>query len=289
MKDLQYRIEAGLVRFFFRGFRLLPLDISSAIGATMGRTIGPFFSAHKTAHNNLMHAFPELTKHERQKIVGDMWDNLGRVMAEMSSVPGTRLTSRIEVTGTEHFPAPGKPVLFFSGHLGNWELLYPMAYDAGVNLTLIYRHINNPYIDKLVHDLRMSHASELIAKGLRGGVKMLAALKRGGSVAMLVDQKLNAGMPIPFFGRDAMTATAIADVALKYDIPIIPARVTRIGGAHFKGRVYPPLEYIKTGNREEDTRAVLVAMNAMLEGWIRENPEQWFWVHKRWPRQADIH
>jgi KDO2-lipid IV(A) lauroyltransferase len=283
MKTFTYLLEALAVKLLFTLFRLLPLDISSAIGGEIGRLIGPFFSAHKTARRNLGAAFPEKTPREVKAILGDMWENLGRTAAEMSSVPGTRLTSRIEVVGAQYFPPLGKPVLFFGGHLGNWELLYPIAYDRGVHLTLIYRHINNPYVDKMVGAIRRSHSNEIIAKGLRGGVKMLAALKRGGSIAMLIDQKLNTGLPIPFFGRDAMTATAIADIALKYDIPIIPARVIRTQGAHFKGVIYPPLAYEKTGDREKDTRAVMTEINAMLEGWIREHPEQWFWVHRRWP------
>lgn len=285
MKKFTYRLEAFFLLVFFRVFRLLPLDIASAIGGEIGRMVGPFFSAHKTAQRNIAAAFPDMSVKEINRITGAMWENLGRVGAEYSSLPGTRLTSRLSVTGAEHLPQKGEAALFFSGHLGNWELLCPVAFDRGVDLSIVYRHTNNPYVDTMIAEMRKSHCSELIAKGLRGGMKILGALKRYGSVAMLVDQKQNNGIAVPFFGRDAMTSPAIAEIALKYAIPIIPARVIRTKGAYFHSIIYPPLEIEKTGDHKTDVLKVMTAINALLEGWIREHPEQWFWVHKRWPKQ----
>lgn len=284
MRKFQYRLEAFLLSFFLRGFRVLPLDISSAIGACMGRAIGPFFSAHKTAKKNIAEAFPTMTAREIDRLTGRVWANLGRVGAEYASLPGKRLSARINVTGAEYLPKKGEAALFFSGHLGNWELLCPIAHSRGVDLSIVYRHTNNPYVDKIIADLRRPHTNELIAKGLRGGMRILAAIKRGGSVAMLVDQKQNNGIAVPFFGRDAMTSPAIAEIALKYNIPIIPARVVRTRGAHFEGIIYPPMIFERTGNHKDDVLLLMTRINAMLEGWIREHPEQWFWVHRRWPK-----
>ena len=123
----------------------------------------------------------------------------------------------------------------------------------------------------------------MFPKGPKGSIKMLRALKEGHSLAMLVDQKMNDGIAVPFFGRDAMTAPAIAEFALRYDMPLIPARVIRTQGAHFKATIYPPLTCKKTGDTEKDVLTIMTTVNATLESWIRENPEQWFWVHKRWP------
>ena len=286
MKKLQYRIEAALLSLLFLGFRLLPLDIASEIGAWMARGIGPFFSAHRTAKKNIAAAFPELTPREINRLAGDMWDHLGRVGAEYPSLPGDRLSSRASVIGIEHLPKPGTACFFFSGHIGNWELVCPAVDQLGVKLSVVYRHTNNPYVDKIIGRLRASHCHELIAKGLRGGMKILGALKRGGTVAMLVDQKQNNGIAVPFFGRDAMTSPAIAQIALKYDVPLIPVHVVRTKGAHFNITIHPPLAYEKTGDHDKDVLAVMTRINALLESWIRENPAQWFWVHRRWPRQA---
>jgi KDO2-lipid IV(A) lauroyltransferase len=107
--------------------------------------------------------------------------------------------------------------------------------------------------------------------------------RSGGVLALLVDQKLNEGMAVPFFGRDAMTAPAVAHFALKFGMPIYPSRVERLKGARFRVTVYPPMQMTPTGDLEQDTRRVLTDMNRQLEGWIRERPEQWLWIHKRWP------
>lgn len=284
MKNLLHILEALMLHALLIFFRSLPLDTGSAIGGFIGRTCGPFVSAHRIALDNLRLAFPEKTEAERATIARGMWDNLGRVIAELPHLPGSRLTSRMPVTGIENLPKPGESVLFFSGHIGNWELTYPMAFDRGVPTTLIYRHANNPHVDKLVMKLRMSHATKMYPKGIRGAVKLIRALKDKESLAMLVDQKMNTGIPVPFFGRDAMTAPAIAEMALRYDKPIVPARVIRTGGAHFQGILYPALDISRTGDDKEDARAVMVQINAILESWIREYPEQWFWVHRRWPK-----
>ncbi len=283
MKTLQYRIEAWLLAALFGLFRILPLDIASTIGGALGQMIGPFFSAHGTAKKNLRMVFPDWTERAIQTTTMRMWEHLGRVGAEYPSLP-SRLPSRLTVTGAEHLPKPGQAAFFFSGHLGNWELLCPIAHRRDVDLSVVYRKTNNPYVDGMIAELRKVHTNELIAKGARGGVKILGSLKRGGAVALLVDQKTNNGIPVPFFGRDAMTSPAIAEIALKYDIPIIPARVIRTQGAHFHSIIYPPLGVEKTGDHKRDVLATMTAINAMLESWIRETPEQWFWVHRRWPK-----
>src|SRR5207253_2644034 len=107
--------------------------------------------------------------------------------------------------------------------------------------------------------------------------------KNGQSLAMLIDQKMNDGIAVPFFGRDAMTAPAIAEFALRYNLELIPARVVRTKGCHFEATIFPPMAYEKTGDEEKDVLTIMTAINAILETWIREHPEQWFWVHKRWP------
>jgi KDO2-lipid IV(A) lauroyltransferase len=284
VKHLVYRIEAFFLSLFFRLFRLIPLDVASAIGGEIGRMVGPFFSAHKTAKRNIAAAFPDMSNKEINVLTGKMWEHLGRVGAEYASLPGTRLSSRVRVIGAENLPAKTMPGFLFSGHVGNWELLCPVAHERGVDLSIVYRHTNNPYVDKIIADKRRGHTNEMIAKGLRGGVKILAAVKRGGSVALLVDQKQNNGIAVPFFGKPAMTSPAIAQIALKYDIPIIPCRVIRTGGAHFDCIIYPPLHIEKTGDHTQDVLALMTRINAILEEWIRERPEQWFWVHRRWPK-----
>jgi Kdo2-lipid IVA lauroyltransferase/acyltransferase len=283
MKKIQHLVEALLLKALFLAFRALPLDMASSIGGLMARRLGPFLSVQKTARRNLSRAIPELTRPQQDQILAGMWDNLGRVAAELPHLPGKTLHERITMRGNEHLPAPGTAALYFSGHCGNWELLPSIPYRSGRHITLVYRHANNPYVERIIAAIRTTQASDMIAKGPRGAFKLARALKKEESICMLVDQKMNDGMPVPFFGRDAMTAPAIAELALRYDLPIVPARVIRQRGAHFEIVVYPPLEYVKSGDAEKDTLAIMTAINKMLEEWIRAHPDQWFWVHNRWP------
>lgn len=278
---IRLRIEALALRALFSAFRLLPLDAASWLGGFLARAVGPYLKAHKTAEKNLAAAFPRKPGAERQRILTAMWDNLGRVAGELPHLTGEALMRRVTLSGMEHMPQ-NRPVIFISGHIGNWELTYPVPHARGIRTALVYRHLNNPYADAFIAGIRRTRAAAMIAKGPRGAVKLARAIKDGLSLAMLVDQKMNEGVAVPFFGREAMTAPAVAQLALRYDLPIIPARVVRTRGCRFHGTAYPPLAYIKTGDEEKDTLAILTAINDLLENWIREYPEQWFWVHKRW-------
>lgn len=286
MPNLKHLIEAMAVRVLFRAFRTLPLDVASLAGSFMAQSIGPLLPAHKTAAKNLALAMPGLTKNQRYDILMRMWSNLGRVAAEMPHLPGTQLYQRMRMHGLENIPQSGTPVIFFSGHLGNWELTYPMAHQRHISTVLVYRQANNLYVDTIIRDLRASQCTDQLPKGHKGAFRLMRAIKDKQSLAMLVDQKMNDGIPIPFFGHDAMTAPAIAEFALRYDLPLVPARVVRTKGCHFEGYIYPPLVYEKTGDEETDVRTIMTQINRLLEEWIREHPEQWFWVHKRWPKHV---
>jgi len=288
MTKLKYLIEAALMQFLFTLFKILPLDMASFVGGFIARTLGPLLPlpAHRIAKQNLAMVFPELTAKERDKILTGMWDNLGRVAAELPHLPGDKLVKRITTNGGENMPTEGHQVFFFSGHLGNWELLPSVALSYHVPVALAYKLAKNPYTDKIIATLRTRHTTSMFAKGPTGGIKLARAIKGGQSLAMLVDQKMNEGIPVPFFGRDAMTAPAIAQLALRYNKPIVPTRVRRMGGCHFIADIYPPLQFTKTGDDEKDTAGIMKTINGYLEQWIREHPDQWFWVHQRWPKDG---
>lgn len=283
-KKIRYQIEAGFLGVFFSFLGALPLDKSSALGGKIAQFVGPRLKAHKTAKKNIARFLPELSADEQQVLLKRMWDNLGRTSAELAHLNKDEIAKRITLEGAENLPAPNTPALFFSGHIGNWELLPLAAKQRGVLITLVYRRANNPFVDDFIADIRSTHAGNMFPKGPTGAVKMARAIKNNEAIAMLADQKMNDGISVPFFGVDAMTAPAIAMLALRYDLPIIPARVMRTGGAHFKAIAYPALDVHKTGDDEKDQLAIMKEINNTLEGWIRETPEQWFWVHQRWPK-----
>lgn len=285
MHKIRHLLEACVFLTAFALFRLLPLDAASWLGGALGRRFGPLpGKANRVARVNLALAFPEKSEAEREAIRLGMWEHLGRVAAEFAHLPGEKLLARVNVSGVEHLPKRQHPVQFVSGHFGNWELSYPIAHAHGVPVTLIYRHANNPYIEKFITRIRAHHADDMLPKGPRGALRLARALKRKSSLALLIDQKMNEGVPIPFFGREAMTAPAVAQFAARFAMPIITARVVRTGGAHFAATIDPPLQLPESGDAEADARALLAAINARLEGWIREHPEQWFWIHRRFEK-----
>lgn len=285
MKQFKDRIEYFLIRFLFLGFEKLPLDFSSFLGGFFARAIGPFLPAHRIAKINLQRVYPGITRERQRALLLAMWDNMGRTVVEMAHMGGTRLYERIKVHGGELFPKEGQQVLFFSGHIGNWELLSSVAYQRGVPLALIYRTANNRRVDELIQTVRGQQCTDQFPKGAAGAVKLARSIKAGHSIAMLIDQKMNDGISVPFFGTPAMTAPAIAELSLRYNLPILPARVIRTGGCHFAATVYPPIEIAPTGDKDRDVLAIMTRINATVEEWIREHPDQWFWVHQRWPKE----
>lgn len=274
-------------------FGSLPLDRASALGAWIGRTLGPHFPVHRTAQRNLARAMPELDDAERHAVLAGMWDNLGRVLAEYPHlgdfvISGAPRPGRIDVVGGEHIEAirdSGKSGIFFSAHYGNWELMSLAATQYRMPLVNVYRAANNPLTEEILQNLRKPVGGRHIPKGAQAARELLKALKQNEPLAMLVDQKLATGIPVPFFGRDAMTAPAIAELALKAECPIIPAYVQRLEGAKFRIIVEAPIHLENTGDRERDVLAAMTLINAKIESWIRARPDHWFWVHKRWPKE----
>jgi len=178
-------------------------------------------------------------------------------------------------------------VILFGGHLGNWEIAALAAGQYGLDIAQIYRAANNPLVDRTIARFRGAKGSsgtgEFIPKGAIASRRAVGALRRGAHLALLADQKLNDGIAAPFFGRPAMTAPALGLLALRFDCTVLPTRVERLQGARFRLTLYPPIEVPRSGNRDANVAALMTAVNATLEGWIRERPEQWFWVHSRWP------
>ncbi len=291
-RRLRYAAQAAVLRVALAALRQLPLDLASAVGGRLLRAVGPKLGVSRVARANLRAAFPERDSAAIERILRGVWENLGRGAGEWAQVDriDTHDPRRVTVEGEEHLTAAreaGGPVIVFSAHFGNWELASVVAAQRGWPSVNIYRAAGNPYVDREIRRMRERFCAELLPKGREGARGAILALKRGQPLGVLIDQKMNEGLPIPFFGRPAMTATAPAELALRFRCPVIPARVERVGGARFRVVVEPPLPLPDSGDREADIEALLTAMTARVETWIRAHPEQWFWVHRRWPRDAE--
>jgi KDO2-lipid IV(A) lauroyltransferase len=279
-------IEAVIAWSVYQLFRAIPLDAASFLGGWLGRQIGYRLPLTRLARSNLSKAYPELDEDARERLLLQMWDNLGRTAAEFPHMDSILVGTggRIEVVGAEHITAAtahSRGVAFFSAHCGNWELFGPAAAELGIKLNLVYRAPNNPLLGWMFTG-RGNIGAEMIPKGPRGARRALELLREGKPIGMLMDQKMNDGIAVPFFGREAMTAPALAQFALKFGCLIVPSHIVRLGGAHFRLVIEPPLTLPATTDRHEAILTVMTEVNRIIESWIRSHPDQWLWVHRRW-------
>jgi KDO2-lipid IV(A) lauroyltransferase len=282
---VRYPIEAALVLGAYAACRALPIDAASALGGWLARTLGPLLPVTRRAERNLARAMPELPPREIERIVRAMWDNIGRVFAEYPHLERIART-RVELVNGEGFDCvrgDGRSGIVFSGHIGNWELIPQVTQRQGVGGALVYRTPNNPVVAWLIRRARRWPPDLQLAKGAAGARGAIELLRSGRRLSILVDQKMNDGIAVPFFGRDAMTPSGIAQLGRRFNCPVVPVRVERLAGCRFRFTVYPPLAIPDSGDRAADARKVMTAANALLERWIRERPEQWLWIHRRWP------
>jgi KDO2-lipid IV(A) lauroyltransferase len=278
----------------FAAIRLVPVSWASAAGGAIARTMGPLIPRSAIARENLVRAFPEKSEREREAILRGVWDNLGRTALEYPhldhlwdwqygvSKPGE---SRIDIEGLETFLAlksQGKPAIIFTAHLANWELLAVCAARYALPIAVFFREPNNPYIRRLIARLRGEAMGALIPTDFLGALAAQKVLEEGRILGLLADQHFSRGPVIPFFGRPAHTSPTLAKLALRFDCPVHGARVERLPRGRFRVSISKALPLPQTGTRQERIAALLTAVNRMIEGWVRERPEQWLWLHRRW-------
>ncbi|CAN5117021.1 lysophospholipid acyltransferase family protein [soil metagenome] len=290
-QDLLWRAEALGFDLFIGVVRLIGVDAASAFGGWLGRTAGPLSGAHKVATRNLKLAFPDKDAAWHEAMLKAQWDGLGRTFAEFPLMDKILpSTGRVEVVNQERLfqiAAEKTPVVFVSGHLSNWEVMPAAIVDSGVNCEMTYRAANNPYVDERIKASRFRYGVRLFApKGGDGARELLEGMKQGRSVALMNDQKFNSGVEGLFFGHPVRTAPGPSRLAIRFGTVLQPMSVQRIKGARFRAVVHDPIVLPRTGDRTADIEAGVKLVNAFMEDRIRERPEEWFWVHRRWPNEV---
>ena len=287
MKKLKHIVEYIFFILLINVLRLVSVDNSASLCSFIARKIGPYISVTKTARKNLKKIYGH--KIDIEKAIDDLWDNYGRYIGEfpfINSLDSADLDKRIKFIGlekVEKFKKANQPFLLFLGHQANWDFMIRRINDIYPKFGIVYRKANNPYVDKYILDKRGDDQNiVMIAKGTSGARALIKAIKSGMSIAMLVDQKMNDGIEVPFFGRPAMTAPAIARLSLQFNYPIILCQLIRLDGSNFELRLHAPLEYNNTGDNGKDCYNIMLQINQILEEWIRQRPAQWFWFHNRW-------
>ncbi len=291
-KYLRHPLEAIGATLIWSIFRILPLDQASALGSWLARKVGPGLRLSNRARDNIHRAFPEANTETVERILLDMWDNLGRTVGEFPHLKAFTYSGpnpRVRVEGLEHlehFRDDDVPGFYLSAHLGNWELAPLTAYTYNVPSAFVYREANNRWMQKLYLSGRDQYRDMMIPKGSEGAKQIIQALRDGKHIGIMADQKMNDGIAVPFFGEDVMTAPALAQMALRFKCPVIGARVIREGGAHFRVEVTAPMFAEDSGDKHHDVARFMEQTNAIIEGWISENPGQWLWLHNRWPGKS---
>lgn len=285
-QDLIWRLEAAAFQALFGFLRLIGVEAASAFGGGLLRALGPLTGTHKTVRRNLAIAFPDMDPAERDRLAVDQWEQTGRTFAELAVMD--RLTpegGRVEVVGLERLHAvrdSGRPVVLISGHLANFEVMAAVIMAAGVPCQVTYRAANNPYVDALIRKSRERYGIRLFAPKGDGTRELMAGMKRGDSIALLVDQKYNQGPEVEFFGQPVNASPGAARLALKFGTVMLPLSVVRLPGVRFRVTAHEPIAVAG----EDKGQAVLEgiqAANRFVEDRVREVPVDWFWVHKRWP------
>jgi KDO2-lipid IV(A) lauroyltransferase len=289
-QQLLWRIEAGLYDIAATLARIFPIDSVSDFGSALFKTLGPLTSAHNVAVVNLRIAFPGATESDIRSLAAAQWSQLGRWFAEFPILDRILADpARVEVVGAERLAAirdGAGPVVFISGHFSSFEIMPAVIVQSGVVCQITYRATNNPYIDARIRANRQRYGVTLFApKGSDGARDLLRSLGKGESVALMNDQKFNAGIAAPLFGVPAHTAPGPSSMALRFHAPLQPMSVQRMNKARFRVVVHDPIVLADTGDRNADIETGVHRINAFIEEHIRARPAEWFWVHKRWPNE----
>lgn len=280
--------EAAFVAVFWLLARCMPPQRAAATGRRLFRWLGPRTGKQGFVRGNLEQAFPDLDVARLDTLCRDVWGNFGAVLAEYPHLRALAADHADSTTGiwidaqTRAVMANAQPAVYVTAHLANWELAALALAAAGVPLSVVYAPQGNPLLDRMLQAARRALGCRFIGKryALR---KLVRELRGGRSVGILSDQRVDSGEPVPFFGRHALTATTPAWLALKLRCPLIPVQIVRIAEARYRVLLHKP---VVCGDAAVNADAVLqltARLNGLFESWIRQRPEQWLCMRRRWP------
>lgn len=288
MKQIRYRIEYGILLAMLGFLGLMTPEQSSNFAGKIGRKFGPKLKASKRALTHLKSTLPGKTDAEYQGIISGMWDNLARIIAEYPHLE--YFAPDVELIGIDHLKSALEKhghVILFSGHIANWEMMAPSLFRYQMPIDLVYRAPNNPWSDKILNHYRtLGGKLRTLPKSKTGTRHLVESLKEKRSIAILIDQKYNEGIEVPFFGKPAMTSTAFVTLAQKFGCGLVPFRVERMPEGHFRLSFFEPFKVMDSENQPRPAEDVIAEAHALLESWIKERPEQWLWQHRRWGNNA---
>jgi KDO2-lipid IV(A) lauroyltransferase len=298
MRQFKDWLIATLAFGFLRVLKLFPMDPAIHFADRLARLIGPRTSRHKLVLYNIKRAFPEKTEDEVLALAMDSWGHLGRLAAEYIFLdylfdfdPMSDKAGRIEVEGTEKFKElleNRRPFIVFTGHTANFELL-PVASSAfGLDVTVMFRPPNNPYIAKKLHSFRAGRMGKLVPSHAGSAFALARELEKGNGVGVLVDQKFAKGLKTEFFGNPVQTNPLLAKLVRQFHCDVFPARCIRLPNNRYRLVLEDRIEIPTDERGSVDVQKTAQLLNDKVESWVRENPAQWLWYHDRWNVKRDI-
>jgi KDO2-lipid IV(A) lauroyltransferase len=288
-------IVGALVAGLLRAIKRMDRKRTANLAGAFMRKVGPLLPEHRVGRDNLRAAFPQKSDAEIEQILSGVWDNLGRISVEFAhldefSVEGVgeaapdMITYTPEIAERYHRVIHGeKATLGFAAHLANWELPAVVVKALGAKSAVLYRRPNIAPVSEVIVKLRQPLMGELISTGLSAPLQLSRLAQSGVHVGMLVDQHYTKGVEVIFFGRRCMANPLIALLARQTECPIRGMRVMRKpDGNSFSVEVTEPIEPVRDAEGGIDVGRTMQAITSVVEGWVREHPEQWLWLHRRW-------
>ena len=286
MKKLIYFIEFIFVYIFFIIFKLLGYRISSNLGFLIGKFFGPIFRSKELIIENLKKSNIHM-KQNYMEVASNVLGNYGRIFSEYPFLKNFRngeLDNFIEINGKNYLEdilKNKKRAVFVSGHFNNFELMAMQIEKAGIELSAIYRPLNNMFLNKTMEKIRIKYiCKNQIKKGISGTRQIIKNLKKGSSVALMIDQRVREGSRIKFFGNLATTTTIPAQIIKKYKCELVPIYIERKNKHYFKMHISKPLNI----NSKKTSQDITLYLNSVLEKMILKNLDQWIWTHDRWKK-----
>ena len=285
MNSIKYFFQFFIIFFLFIIFKILGLNLASNFSCWLLKIFGPFFRSKKIIKKNILMAFPTIDHEGLNKISMTMWGNYGRILSEyvfLKNFRQSKFEDRLEIVGQnilDQIKEEGKPVIFISGHFNNFELMAMHIEKSGVDLAVVYRPLNNKFLNLIMEKIRKKYiCRNQIKKGISGTRQLLSFFKNGSSIALMIDQRVSEGIKSKFFQHEAFTTTIPAQFVKKFNCKIVPIYIERIHDINFKLTIHNPLEF----SENDSIDSITSDLNEMLEKMILKNPEQWIWSHNRW-------
>ena len=282
IKKISYFFQAVIIYLFFFVGKLLGLNLSKKIFAFLFKRLGPLFKSKSIIEKNLTNFNSNLTNEQRKNIISSMWENYGITFIEYIFLSLFKeKNDLVEVTRSDILKkiSSNKPVIFVSGHFSNFELMSMEITKRKVKLATIYRPLNNFFLNPLMEYIRKKYVCKnQIKKGIGGVKESIQYIKAGYSIALMIDQRVSEGERLNFFNQPALTTTLPAQLALKFELPIIPVFIERRQNGTYKIEFFDEIISKNFKNKIVLTQK----LNSILEEMIKKNPNEWIWTHNRW-------